>query len=463
MRDRRAGQVEPRPRRGRPIQEELHRLGRQPVRRRGARAWEPQTRDGPGDLARRPERFAARGEDPQARSRLEQFRGQRRDRSQNVLTVVEDQQHPLVAEARQDARDQRLTATLADLEAIRDQSGHGAARRQRGERDQMDLREPRRGHGTGELEGQAALPGPARAGEGQQPRRPEEGEGLAELALSADEAGDGHGEARRRTGEGRIATLDRQAKLEERGVRRRGELTFDRVSNTSERGERDARAPPPVLGQHQPRRDPFVRGIARKQAFEVGDDGLVLAEREARVGALDLGGAAERVEPGGLGAGHPAGRTPVERGATPCLEGAAETGGGLRGLPLERRMRLAHRQLEPTRIDLAGARDQPVGRPLGLDAARQETTQCRDLHLEGVLGGGRRLVSPDLVDQPIARDEPAGLDEEGGQQRARSRTTEPQRNAIVDHLEWPENPEVDRQRRSSSCLGPAQRSRVRPD
>ena len=48
-------------------------------------------------------------------------------------------------------------------------------------------------------------------------------------------------------------------------------------------------------------------------------------------------------------------------------------GGRLRGLPLQRRMGLAHRQLEPTRIDLAGARDQPVGRPLGLDAARQET------------------------------------------------------------------------------------------
>ena len=85
------------------------------------------------------------------------------------------------------------------------------------------------------------FPRSAGSGQGEQARRAEQVEHLAQLRLPADERGDRHGQAGGRAGQGRIVTFDRPSKLKELRVRGRGEFALDRLADVLEGGEGEVR------------------------------------------------------------------------------------------------------------------------------------------------------------------------------------------------------------------------------
>lgn len=291
-----------------------------------------------------------------------------------------------------------------------------------------------------------------RPGEGQQSRGPEQLEGLAEFQLAAHEAGDRGRQSRGRAGQGGIATLDRFAELDEGRVRGGFELALEGVAHVVECRERYARAAPTVLGQHESTGESLVGRVGGNEPAELGDHGLVLVEGEAGVCPLDLGRSAECVEARGLDARHPSRCAPVKCRSSPAVEGVGESCRGGRRLPFKRSVSRPEGHFEPTRVDLVRTGGETIGGAPGLDAARQQAAQGGDLDLNGVLGRRWGLVAPQLIDQAVAGDEPVGLDQECHEKGARPGAAEPEGFAVQDHLERPQDPEVDGHADPFHCL-----------
>ena len=134
----------------------------------------------------------------------------------------------------------------------------------------------------------------------------------------------------------------------------------------------------------------------------------------------------ELVEPGAGGAG---GRSGVEIG-----EGRSPPEGERRFEPRrsisrvafrKRRGRIGHERLEPTQVDAVAFGSQPIAARLRFDATgTDDASEPRHMHLERVMCAGWRIVSPDLVDQPVGRDGLADVQHEEGEDRPLAATTD---------------------------------------
>ena len=174
----------------RTVDEEAHRLvGQQRLRvvRDTLRRDRQRThRDHP--LSRQAEPLAARRQHAQRRRGRQQPLGQRRGRGEDVLAVVEHQQHP----ARTAVADQRLgdgrVALFANAEARRDGARDTLGFRHRRQVDEPDaVREGGR-HALGELDREPRLAAPPDAGQGDEPGFAEPFLQLREIVLAAHEA-----------------------------------------------------------------------------------------------------------------------------------------------------------------------------------------------------------------------------------------------------------------------------------
>ena len=90
--------------------------------------------------------------------------------------------------------------------------------------------------------------------------------------------------------------------------------------------------------------------------------------------------------------------------------GVITVGGRLRGL--------LHERLEDPRVEHGQAEANPVSAtpPLDVDPVRREhLPEPRHVCLQGVRGGGRWTVPPDLVDQALVRYDRARAKEQGGE------------------------------------------------
>jgi hypothetical protein len=97
----------------------------------------------------------------------------------------------------------------------------------------------------------------------------------------------------------------------------------------------------------------------------------------------------------------------------------------------ERLACLLEQDLEAVQVELAVRDVQQVAGCAGDEqrvaaAVRAERlAQPRDMDLEGVVRGRRRIVGPQLLDQAVAGDDAIGLQQEDRQQRPLLRTAEP--------------------------------------
>ena len=105
--------------------------------------------------------------------------------------------------------------------------------------------------------------------------------------------------------------------------------------------------------------------------------------------------------------------------------------------------------LELVRVDGLGRRIELVaGLPGGDEAPTRQRleglAQLRDVDLDGVGGGARRIVAPQQVDQPVGRDDFSGVQQQDREQGSLLRRPKVRGDSLGDGFEGTENPELHR-------------------
>jgi hypothetical protein len=154
----------------------------------------------------------------------------------------------------------------------------------------------------------------------------------------------------------------------------------------------------------------------------------------------------KRFESGDLGVRVRLGREVAERGASPQREGAGET--QLRLLVrarAERGLSVGEELLELVYVHRVGRDVEAVAGRLGEERGlvAEELSELRDVDLDAVGCRGGRPVAPERVHEPISRNDAVSLEEEQSEDAALLETPEREHARLVDHLEGPENPELD--------------------
>jgi hypothetical protein len=105
--------------------------------------------------------------------------------------------------------------------------------------------------------------------------------------------------------------------------------------------------------------------------------------------------------------------------------------------------RLGDESFEPKGVEFGISHLQDVaGRLSDNDLRAQQLSQLRDLVLERRHGRPRRLLTPELVDEPVSRDGFPGMDEQYGEQRALLSPPKRQCLAVTLDHEWAKDAEL---------------------
>jgi len=78
----------------------------------------------------------------------------------------------------------------------------------------------------------------------------------------------------------------------------------------------------------------------------------------------------------------------------------------------------------------------------GHDVGAERATQSRHANLNGLSGGPRRSIAPQLIHQTVNRDRLAGVKQQERQESALLRSLETNRPPLMPDLEGSEDPEV---------------------
>jgi hypothetical protein len=116
---------------------------------------------------------------------------------------------------------------------------------------------------------------------------------------------------------------------------------------------------------------------------------------------------------------------PQRRAAPQGERGREARGRAVRIALVQRPGRLGNQGLEALEIDVAARGPKPITVGLRLDSIGPDCpTQTGHMDAEGVVRAGRRIVAPDLLDEPVARDGLARVEDEHGQDRALARAAD---------------------------------------
>ena len=133
-----------------------------------------------------------------------------------------------------------------------------------------------------------------------------------------------------------------------------------------------------------------------------------------------------------------------ERGAPPQRQRLAQP---LRGVGRQaagaQTPRLVHQPFELVEIEIVGLDpDQVARRPRGQHVLRKRLAKSRYMHVKRLVGALRRVLAPELVDQPVGGDDVVGMEQKHREKRARLGTAEGDLAAFVPHLERAQDPEL---------------------
>ena len=133
-----------------------------------------------------------------------------------------------------------------------------------------------------------------------------------------------------------------------------------------------------------------------------------------------------------------------ERCAAPEREGGPQRVGSTRWVPgSERGSPFLAEADELEEVDGVRLDDEPIAGRRRLEYAfRQELPELRDVNLEGVARRVGRLVAPERVDEPIARDDPICIQEQNREQGAPLLPSERDRLAVQAHGDRTEEAEL---------------------
>src|SRR5581483_6748133 len=232
----------------------------------------------------------------------------------------------------------------------------------------------------------------------------------------------------------RLEPLEERARLEpERVHERPAALPVD-----LERVRLPARA---VEGEHQLASQPLAQRLRADERLELGNELGVAAERELRLGALLHERQPQLAQARDLRLRERLVRELRERLAAPDRERLAEEPRPARRIA---GTGLVDEPADEGEVELPGLEAEDVSRRPPLDRIGAERlAELRDEVLQRRRRGRRRLARPERVDQPVGRDDPAGVEEEQSEQRPLLRSAERKRASPGDHLERAEDPELE--------------------
>ncbi len=195
--------------------------------------------------------------------------------------------------------------------------------------------------------------------------------------------------------------------------------------------------------------EPFAVGLLRDQLFELGEQRVVLTQRQERAPA-DL----ERLQSQLLQVRRRAGRRRLvseirERRSSPERERSVHV------FERSRRCALLECAVGPREelfellgVELARVEVNAISGADRDDAiAAESTPEPVHVHLERAVGSARRPVVPECVDEPVARYDTAAFEEEHGEQRALLRAAERAGTVGRDGLNRPQQLELRRRPR----------------
>ncbi len=219
---------------------------------------------------------------------------------------------------------------------------------------------------------------------------------------------------------------DRALELAQLLARLDAELLDERRARIAVRRERLRLPAGAVQREHQLGARPLAQRVGLDERLELPYPLGVVAQGELRLHELLGGGQPKLLQAGDLRLRERVVGEVGQRGAAPQREPLPEQlGRAVRHSVRKRRAALGEQALEArgvhlVRVDVDHVSallrdDQTVG---ARAAARLERlAQPRDVHLEALRGRGRRMLVPELVDQPVARDELVGVKEQDRQDR----------------------------------------------
>ena len=255
--------------------------------------------------------------------------------------------------------------------------------------------------------------------------------------------------ARRPAARGRVDDLvvreDRLLDPLQLGARLEPELADQHAAGVGVHIERLRLAARPVEREHQLDTETLAVGVLAHQPAQLADELGVAADREVGVDPRLYCLEPFLLEPRQRIAGKRLADKVGERLAPPELECGAQDTRRLLGAafveepPAFRAEALEPREVELLRVD----REHVSRRPRLEDLMRlEQLPEPGNVLLErgrSVLG---RMAAPELLDQPIARDDATGVEQEQGEQTPLLEPAQPNLSPALEHLERPEDREV---------------------
>ena len=188
---------------------------------------------------------------------------------------------------------------------------------------------------------------------------------------------------------------------------------------------------------------PLAQRVAADERLELPGEVVVAAERELGVDPVLEADPGPLLQVRGLRAGERLGEL-GQRHAAPQLQRRAQ--------PRRRRRRVAGVQRGPAGVAQALEAHQVDGLRVDLqrvarrvraqDPVRQRLAELRDVDVDHLHRGVRDVLAPQVVHEPVDGHRPVGLQQQPGEQRPRLAPAEAQRLLAVQHLQWPQDPEL---------------------
>ena len=427
----------------------------------GSSARQGQATDRPHDLAVMPSALPTRAEHPQRGTRASRSPTRRATAVDEVLAVVDEQQRIGPAEAVDDQPAERVLWVLRHAEHLRhrgvDQLGLG----HRPQLHQPHPVRPDRELTGGHLHRQPALPGASHPGQGDQPRRGQQGVEFRELVVAPDEAGELHRQVvcgqrrsrrRRRSGrqQRRVLAQDRVAQgaqLDARGPGRARRADGARPPGRRREhrpGARCGRAPPSA-GPRSPSRS----GLSATSRSSSPTTSTVPPHGELGVQADLVGLHPDAVQTGDL-------RLREDRSARSASGSPRHSSSAARRVetavprltPGERPSTVGGELLEPVDVERTPVDPQRVARTAGDDLThqagrpQQRPTQLADQHVQHLTGARRLALTPQGLHQPVDRHRLPHVHQQRRQEHPMSAAAQRDLSLPVDDLDRPQDPEL---------------------
>ena len=253
----------------------------------------------------------------------------------------------------------------------------------------------------------------------------------------------GHRAWARRGLEGRILVEDRLLELLELGAGLEPELLVEGAAGIPVTLEGLGLAAGTVEGEHQLTAQPLACRMLCDQDVELTDQGAMAAERQVGLDSVFERVQAQLLEPADLVLGEGLVGEVRQRRPTPETQRLPQ---GLRGAAVITALDcLAPRSgeaLKPIGIDLVGVGLERVAPATGDEHALAELlAQVGDVDLHGLGRGLGRALAPELVDDPVDRDDLAPMKQQDREHRALPGSAKGNRSPIDQNLERTEDAE----------------------